>query len=348
MTGIDTSIIITGYTFNIIMNRSLSYRIYLGISTLLFALLLSAAGIGNRSELNVLAHGGDNSECEDALDVTDGTVDLRTYTAPLGQVVTGVCIKAGNDMFGDGHSDTLGDGSYLSGCYTVSGIGTQTVSVKREFDSNTCKELSHIDVYTGSQPTPVPTPTETVTPTPTPTDSPTPTPTNTPTPNPTPTDTPTPTPTTTDTPVPTETPTPTEESTPTPTDSPTPTPTDDPCQGVSCNTGGGDPTPTESPSPTPEDPGDPTETPTPTAIPTTTPAPTATPTPGTSSGSSNSSSDSSGSTGDPVGIGGGDVLGASTLAATGASGTLIADMLMTLGLLAISYPLAAYASRKSS
>lgn len=160
-------------------------------------------------------------ECEDAqAQSITGTDDLITFSAPSGNTITGVCIKSGENMFDDGHSGQLGNGTFES-CYTVSGVGTGTVTVSRTgTPSSECQGLSHIDVYYSPE----------ITPTPTPTAGPTPTPTPTPTEGPTPTPTPTAGPTSTPTPAPTSAPGPT--ATPTPgvlgaavIATPTPTPT---------------------------------------------------------------------------------------------------------------------------
>lgn len=170
----------------------------------------------------VRASGGDNDECEDAQETSfeDGDEDEMEYTAPEGQIVSGVCIKSGNNMFSDGHSESLEDGDYEDGCYTVEGVGTNTIVVERNFESDTCQGISHLDIYTDDQnnneegdgdeenedeedeesngqseeegdgvenegnqePTPSPTPSPSESPTPTPT--PTPNPTTSPTPQP--------------------------------------------------------------------------------------------------------------------------------------------------------------------
>lgn len=180
-------------------------RLIIVLVTFIFAFIALTQNPGG----SVIADGGPNDECENAQATSIvGTQNLVSYTAPSGQIVSGVCIKSGSGMFGDSHSESLTNGTYeVSGtCYTVSGVGTQTVTVTRNFDANTCKGISHIDVYYGSQPTntPTPTPTVTNTPTPTPTNTPTPTPGDecrnqdceaTPTPTPTVTVTNTPTPT---------------------------------------------------------------------------------------------------------------------------------------------------------
>jgi hypothetical protein len=100
-----------------------------------------------------------------------------TFTAPAGQVVTDVCIKAG----------TQADLPAGTGCYVVTGIGTPTVTVTRIGSGPECKEISHVDFFTGPGPTPTPPPTPTPTPPPTPTPTPPPPPPPTPTPTPTPT-----------------------------------------------------------------------------------------------------------------------------------------------------------------
>ncbi|HLB27299.1 MAG TPA: hypothetical protein VJN32_06585, partial [Dehalococcoidia bacterium] len=119
--------------------------------------------------------------------VIDGS---STPPVPAGDVVTSICIKSGTDTFGtDAHSGLItADGVYGNdGCFTVSGIGTSSVTVTRGA-SPPCKDISHVDFFTDPAPTPTPTPTPeppTPTPTPTPTpEPPTPTPTPTPTPEP--------------------------------------------------------------------------------------------------------------------------------------------------------------------
>jgi hypothetical protein len=106
----------------------------------------------------VLADGsGSPAACESApAGSVEGTPSLITYTAPAGNVTTGVCIKSGNNMWGaDKHSGVLGNGNYtgnptvagaVTNCYSVSGVGTQTVTVTRNADSDACQGLSHIDV----------------------------------------------------------------------------------------------------------------------------------------------------------------------------------------------------------
>lgn len=173
---------------------------------------------------------GSPIECLNPTTTLTDNQNLLTFTAPEGSIVDGVCIHSGNNMFGGNqHSEVLSNGTYENGCYTVSGVGTQTITVQRVgTPSPTCQGLSHVDVLDGPTPSPSPTPTPipsaspTPTPTPdiTPTANPTPTPVVTPTPTPFTTTNPTPTPTVSPTPTPTPTPTPLPTTTSTPTSSP--------------------------------------------------------------------------------------------------------------------------------
>jgi hypothetical protein len=77
----------------------------------------------------------------------EGSDSQVSYKVKSFEVVEGVCIKSGNNSFGDlQHSGVLGNGIYEEGCYEVTGVGTRTVTVKRLIESNDCKGISHIDV----------------------------------------------------------------------------------------------------------------------------------------------------------------------------------------------------------
>lgn len=255
----------------------------------------------------VNAHGGQNDECDNGNDIAPINANLATYTAPANQVVSGVCIKAGNKPFGDGHSDVLGNGSYENGCFTIAGVGTQTVVVTRNFESNQCQGISHIDVYLGQNvdPTNTPTPTDvepTITLTPTPTDQ------------AVPTNTPTPTPT---------------EGNQNPTTTPTPTPDD----GRNIDL-------TSTPTPT----GQPTATAAPTTTPTA--GPTATPTPGGTGGGSNDTGSSSTPTVNGTSTSVGQVLGATTLGATSSFTELLMNILFYTGCILIGVAAISYGNTK--
>ena len=104
----------------------------------------------------VLADGsGSPTNCDTAVNLDVDASGTDTYTsdsvvyAPAGQVVTGLCIKSGNDSFGvdSKHSQLItADGVYgVGGCYTVAGIGTGSVTITRTLRSD-CNGISHIDI----------------------------------------------------------------------------------------------------------------------------------------------------------------------------------------------------------
>ncbi len=104
----------------------------------------------------VFADGDDSpAACDTAINVdaedAGQSEDEVSYEAASGEIVTGLCIKSGNDAFGpdNKHSDLItADGTVGFGCYTVTGIGTDSVSVTK-LDSDNCHGISHIDVVTG-------------------------------------------------------------------------------------------------------------------------------------------------------------------------------------------------------
>lgn len=151
-----------------------------------------------------------------------------------------------------------------------------------------------------------------------------------------------PTPTPTQPPVVTPTPTGIPDISPTPTDVPTPTPTECPCHRPTPTE-----TPAETPTPTPGEEVTPTPTPGEEATPTPTKKPTPTPTntPSTGGGGGGGSSSSTSSSSSPA-IGGGEVLGAETLAATGTFAGDLANSLMAFGSVLTGVSLTAYEKSK--
>ena len=142
------------------------FAITIAIGAIVAAVLLLG---GNQA----LGTGADSpTECTNA----DNTNESSPFTAPTGEIVTGVCIKGGDNTFPGNlkHSGLITvDGTYGNNdCFVVSGIGTPQVTV-----TVNCKSVSHLDVNTGPAPTPTPTPGTTPTPTPAAEASPTPTPT---------------------------------------------------------------------------------------------------------------------------------------------------------------------------
>lgn len=93
-----------------------------------------------------------------ALGVGQGTCDTGydekyegsgpfNLTAPDGMVFTQVIIKAGSDQSAGEACNYFTSDS--SGCYSVSGIGTDTLSVSKIGSGPECKDISHIEVFYG-------------------------------------------------------------------------------------------------------------------------------------------------------------------------------------------------------
>lgn len=126
------------------------------LSALLSAGFLAAffgGGILNSS--TALAQGGGLGNClgGDATKTPDDPGDTVILTAPAGQVITVVAIKAGTPCIEFTADATIG-------CYTVSGIGTSSVTVTRSGSGPSCKEISHVEFLTSTAPPP--TTTETI------------------------------------------------------------------------------------------------------------------------------------------------------------------------------------------
>jgi hypothetical protein len=127
------------------------------LSALLSAGFLAAffgGGILNSS--SALAQGGGLGNClgGDATKTPDDPGDTVILTAPDGQVITTVAIKAGTACITFTADGTMG-------CYSVEGIGSNSVTVTREGSGPTCKEISHIEFLTSTAPPP-PTTTATI------------------------------------------------------------------------------------------------------------------------------------------------------------------------------------------
>jgi hypothetical protein len=89
--------------------------------------------------------------------------DPEVIMVPEGSVITQVAIKAGTECF-----VFTTDGS--DGCYSVSGLGTNEVTIDRIGSGRDCKEISHIEYVVGPgeeppPPPPPPPPTTTTVPT---------------------------------------------------------------------------------------------------------------------------------------------------------------------------------------
>jgi len=74
--------------------------------------------------------------------------DAVSFKAPDDFIVAAACINASEGSFAatDNHSDPLGDGTYEDGCFTISGVDTQSVSVSRNaVPGDRCGDIQHVD-----------------------------------------------------------------------------------------------------------------------------------------------------------------------------------------------------------
>ncbi|MCR4306136.1 MAG: hypothetical protein NUV73_03575 [Candidatus Daviesbacteria bacterium] len=185
---------------------------------------------------NILAD-GENSpvECTNAEGSAQGNDNILSVTAPAGEIVDGVCIKSGSNMFGEtGHSGVLGNGTFEDGCYSISGVGTATATVTRVGSGSDCQELSHIDGIFGTPITPVSSPSPSPSASPSPSTSPSPSPSASPSPSPSAS----PSPSVSPSPSPTPSPSPSASPSPTPTPTPAASPSPSPTTTVSGGEGG--------------------------------------------------------------------------------------------------------------
>lgn len=120
--------------------------------TMAFVFALGLASLAGFSATTFADGNGSPAGCLNGPSV-EGNEDELTFNAGSGNVVDGVCIKSGSNMFGGNqHSNVLGNGTYENGCYQVEGVGTQTVTVTRLLSGPSCQGLSHIDVIVGEAP----------------------------------------------------------------------------------------------------------------------------------------------------------------------------------------------------
>jgi hypothetical protein len=91
----------------------------------------------------------------DGIQVDPGADGNATATAPNGNVVSRIAVKAGPTCAFTPETVT---GIYTIGgegapCYVVSGIGSETVTVTRVGSGPVCKDISHIEFIAAPQPT---------------------------------------------------------------------------------------------------------------------------------------------------------------------------------------------------
>lgn len=123
------------------MNNKLISSVIISSSILAYTALTPAA---------VLSSGNGSEVCQNPQikSYKSDSESQMTYT-DSNNIIDSVCIKSGSKMFnGNQHSSPLGNGTYENGCYEVSGVGSNTVTVKKLKDGNTCQGLSHLDIFT--------------------------------------------------------------------------------------------------------------------------------------------------------------------------------------------------------
>jgi hypothetical protein len=94
---------------------------------------------------------GNDSPAECLGGATDETGGPTNIDVGAGNIISGICIKSGNEAFNNWkHSGliiadgTVGDGDIPDDCYTIMGLVTQTVTIT-ETGNSACKEISHVD-----------------------------------------------------------------------------------------------------------------------------------------------------------------------------------------------------------
>ena len=115
-------------------------------------LLFGIIVLGTVTSQFAFADGGGPPACEGT--PTDDWAEPEMsimYDAGAGNTIDEICIKSGSNSFGsDNHSGvisvdgTYGDGDVANTCYSVSGLGTQKVTVT-ETGAAGCKNISHVD-----------------------------------------------------------------------------------------------------------------------------------------------------------------------------------------------------------
>lgn len=110
-------------------------------------LVFSFLTLSNTSDRFTVTAAGGGCDDADAKSIS-GTEDSVSFSFGDGRIVDGVCIKSGANMFGGNmHSGKITSNGTVEDCYDITGLGTQTVTVTRLYDTRTCQGISHIDAY---------------------------------------------------------------------------------------------------------------------------------------------------------------------------------------------------------
>jgi len=94
------------------------------------------------------ANGNDSpAECLGGTTTPDSDVMHPTTTIDVGagNIITGVCVKSGNEAIGDDqHSVLITWDATIDNCYVVTGLWSSIVTITEEPN---CKEISHVDFF---------------------------------------------------------------------------------------------------------------------------------------------------------------------------------------------------------
>ncbi len=149
------------------------------------AITCLTAGLLNTTSVSAQGAGNCLNPSSDGYIKEDSGGTSVTINADPGFVINSVIVKAGSEMSTGGNECITLTGS--NSCYSVSGLGTNSVTVTKVGSGSDCKDISHLEAIQQQVPTDEPT----QEPTDEPTEDPTQEPTGTPEPTEEPTDEPT-------------------------------------------------------------------------------------------------------------------------------------------------------------
>jgi len=82
-------------------------------------------------------------ECEGG--TTDETGGPTTIDVGAGNIITGICVKSGDEAIGDDkHSGLVTSNTTIDECYVVTFVSPSIVTIT---ENQNCKEISHIDFF---------------------------------------------------------------------------------------------------------------------------------------------------------------------------------------------------------
>ena len=82
-------------------------------------------------------------ECEGG--TTDETGGPTIIDVGVGNIITGICVKSGDEAIGDDkHSGLVTSNTIIEDCYVVTFVSPSIVTIT---ENQNCKEISHIDFF---------------------------------------------------------------------------------------------------------------------------------------------------------------------------------------------------------